>query len=64
MTVRKPRALTYNPNICPPFGGEPVKAIKRLRRCRWKGCTTILSRYNQNNYCGVHWVKILDEKIK
>ena len=38
--------------------GDEIKALNDGRqRCRWNGCSTILSRRNPNKYCFVHVTK-------
>ena len=48
----------------PWFYGKKVKSMPTGRKCKYRGCKTILSIYNYAPYCSVHLRKVLDEKAE
>ena len=44
---------------------KPLKTSAEGRRCQFQDCNRLLSIYNHQAYCRVHWSKVtLDEKPK
>ena len=41
---------------------ETLYIVKRKRKCKWKGCKTILSSYDHHKYCFFHYDLIPDKE--
>lgn len=41
---------------------DKIDIINKKRICKWKGCTTILSRYDYREYCFFHYDLLSEEQ--